>query len=217
MADSAEEPSDIMKDVIEKLRRTSERPQEKFLKVLQEYKAEDSTEWATHFPAGYRERLAPSWLGEIYSSGLTAKAYGKEFIRSRQLGNNGEAREVIPILAAVDAMVLDDQTPNAINSIALERLCRRGYGIIAAHKSVEKLDDWKRPGNAPKTWKSKVNEEIWRRLDPSRGNADLPAAEELGFTNRRLEEEVRREVDRDASMIKAFSKLEERRAATHSS
>ena len=47
---------------------------------------------------------------------------------------------------------------------------------------------------------------MWRRIDPARGGVD-----ELQCSNRKLEDEIRSDVDRDASLLKAFSKLEERR------
>ena len=49
---------------------------------------------------------------------------------------------------------------------------------------------------------------MWKRTDPSRGGAD-----ELSSTNRKLEDEIRGEVDRDANLLKAFPKLQERAEA----
>ena len=46
---------------------------------------------------------------------------------------------------------------------------------------------------------------LWRRLDPSKLSDD-----EQVFVNRQVEEEVRTEMDRDASLLKARQKLEER-------
>ena len=195
-----------VRDVIEKMKRTAERPHDKYLACLTHYQPEDASDWALHFPTGYRERCAPTFLGEVYSSGQTGKAFGKEYIRTRCLGDHGDARELIALLAAVDAMILQDQTPGIINSVALEKLCKRAYAIVAACQGVEKRDDWKKPANAGKGWRSKINEELWKRIDPSRAGAD-----ELAFTNRKVEEEIRVEVDRDAAMLKAFSKLEQRK------
>ena len=103
---------------------------------------------------------------------------------------------------------MQDQALGIINSVALEKLCKRAYAIVAACQTVEKRDDWKKAANAGKGWRSKINEELWRRIDPSRAGAD-----ELAFTNRKVEEEIRVEVDRDAAMLKAFSKLEQRKPA----
>ena len=46
---------------------------------------------------------------------------------------------------------------------------------------------------------------MWRRGDPSRAGL-----EELSFVNRAAEDEIRSEVDRDAQLLKGFSKLEQR-------
>ena len=199
--------SDVQQ-VIDKLKRTAERPHDTYLLVIAEYREVDLEMWATHFPIGYRERVAPTWLGEIYSMGTNGKTFAKNFIKERQLGDCGEAREIIPIMSAIDSMVLQDRTPGVINSVALERLCKRGFGIVSAYRSVERKEDWKKPQQNQKNWRSKVNEELWRRIDPARSGVD-----ELNFTNRKLEEEIRSEVDRDAAMLKAFSKLEDRQKA----
>ena len=188
-------------DVITKLRRQAERPQETYLRVLEGYREVDKDYWAARFPVGYRERVAPAWLGQVYSTGKTGKQFAKDFIRDRQLGKCNEAREFISVLAAIDALLLEDSQPDCINSVALERLAKKGYGIHQAYNDCEKEDDWKRADNNT----SKVNEELWRRLDPSRSGI-----EDQIFVNRGVEEEIRGEVDRDASVLKAFAKLEER-------
>ena len=58
-------------DVISKLRRQAERPQETYLRVLEGYRELDKEAWSAHFPPGYRERVAPAWLGQVYSTGKT--------------------------------------------------------------------------------------------------------------------------------------------------
>ena len=197
-----------IQEVINKLRRTAERPNEKFIQALGEF---EETDFSSYFPVGFRERVAPSWLGEVYSTGVTGKEYAKTFVRDRQLGENGEARELIPVMTAIDTILLQDRKPGAINTIALEMLAKKGLGIVSAFRAVETKDHWRKPANGGKTWKSRVDEEMWRRIDPVRGGQD-----ELQYSNRKLEEEIRGEVDRDAQMLKAFSKLEERRKATES-
>ena len=158
--------------MIDKLKKTAERPQQRFLAALEHFQKEDVADWAAHFPVGFRERVAPSWLGEVYATGMTAQAYAKDFVKTRGLGEHNGAREIIPTLAAVDTMLLEDQVPGAINSITLERLCRKAFGIVSAFKAVERRDDWKKPQNAPKTWRSRVNEEIWRRIDPAKSGLE---------------------------------------------
>ena len=57
-------------------------------------------------------------------------------------------------------------------------------------------------------WRTNVGEKLWRRVDPAKAGAD-----ELAFTNRKVEEEIRTEIERDAAMLKAFAKLEQRKPA----
>jgi hypothetical protein len=202
--------SDV-ESVIAKLKRTAERPHETYLQHLAEYEEVDHEEWATYFPVGYRERVAPSWLGEVYAGGVTGKQFAKDFLRDRSLGDCNEARELIPVMAAIDSLLLYDRHPKVINSISLEKLAKKGYGIYVGYMAIEKREDWKRGDKSAKTWTSKVNEEMWRRIDPAKGGVD-----ELSFTNRKLEDEIRGEVDRDANLLKAFAKLQERQKATAS-
>ena len=118
-------PPTQVSQVVEKLRRTAARPNEKYIDCLREYAEGDAEEGGAASPTGYRERVAPSWLGE-----------------------------------------------------------------------------------AVKQWRSKVDEVLWRRLDPAKANID-----ELSFVNRKVEEEIRAEVERDASILKSFAKLRERQGA----
>ena len=71
---------------------------------------------------------------------------------------------------------------------------------------MEKKGRRGRSAGGGKAVQSRVDEEMWRRIDPARGGVD-----ESQYSNRRLEDEIRSEVDRDASLLKAFAKLEERR------
>ena len=84
-------------------------------------------------------------------------------------------------------MLLEDEVKDAINSVSFEKLCRKAYGIASAFREVEKQEDWRKPTSAPKTWRSKVNHELWKRIDPARSGA-----EDAQFANRRLEDEVRK-------------------------
>ena len=190
-------------DAITKLRRQAERPQETYLRVLDNYREVDKEAWAAHFPTGYRERVAPAWLGQVYSTGKTGKAYAKEYIRDRHLAKCDEARELIAVLAAIGALLLEDTQPDVINSVALEKLAKKGYGIHQAFFDCEKEEHWRR--NDKQKNLRKVNEELWKRIDPARSGK-----EDQIFVNRGVEEEIRGEVDRDAQLLKAFAKLEER-------
>ena len=190
-------------EIIHRLRRGAETPQEIFVKHLEQYRQEDPEDWARHFPPGYRERVAAVWLGEVFRSGLTPKQWAKNWIKDKSLGECDDARDLIPTMGALEAILLSDRQPDCINSVALEKLARRGYGICRAFQRVSVIGDWRKPKDA-KSWKTRVDYETWKRLDPSRLGDD-----DHLFVNRRVENEVREEMDRDAAMMKARAKLAE--------
>ena len=194
-----------MNVIIKKLTRDLRTPQEIFVQALKEYREEDKELWATHFPPGFRERVAPQVLGEIYATG-TAKEWAKNWIKSRDLGDCDEARQVIPTCAALDSILLVDQVRDSINQVNTEKMARKVLGIRSAYKAVVKESDWKK-GTA-KVWKSKVDMEMWKRTDPG-----LEDHEHI-FVNRRAEDEMRGEMDREASMLKAKLKLSERNSSS---
>ena len=82
-------------------------------------------------------------------------------------------------------------------------MTRKAFGIVSAFEPVKKRNDWQRPSGA-KTWQSRVDYDAWTRIDPAR----LP---EKAYVNRRMEDEIRAEIDRDAQLQKAKNKLAEQR------
>ena len=80
------------------------------------------------------------------------------------------------------------------------KLVRKVFGIRAAYKEVKKVADWKKTG---KNSNSKIDYEAWRRTDPAKVDV------EHIFVNRKVEDEKRSEMERDASMLKAKAKLAE--------
>ena len=185
------------------LLKNTERPQEIFKETLAEYAEVDQTVWEQNFPVGYRERRAPGFFAEVYGSGETGKAWAKKFVNERQLGDCPAARELIPTMAAADLILLKDRPKGAINSLAVEKIAKKGLGIFKAYRLCRVKSDWERPANA-KAWKGKVDEELWRRTDPAVAGLD-----DLEFINRPAEDEIRTEMDREASIAKARTKLAE--------
>jgi len=189
-----------MAALVRKLQKQAKPPQETFVEALEDIQDEDKEFWAANFPPGYRERIAPQFLGEIYSKQKTAKQWAKDWVKDRQLGEHPEAREIIPACAAVDAIFLTDRMPGAINQVTTENLARKIMGIHTAFKDVWKESDWKK--QSAKNWKTKIDREIWKRWDPH-----IEDSEHV-FLNRKAENEVRTEMDRDAAMLKARNKLQ---------
>ena len=162
----------------------------------------EMSQWSTHFPPGYRERLAPGRLGEVYSTGMALKGWAKNWPRERKTAESKDAREILPAMVALDSIFLHDQTRGAINPVSVERSARKAYGIVAGYRHVHCENDWKRnPSN--KSWKSRVDYETWKWTDPSMAGKDNI------LVSREVEDEQRKEMDRDAQLIKAKSKLVE--------
>ena len=186
--------------LIKKLQKDIQTPQEIFVEALKDWKDVDPEVWATHFPPGYRERTSAHTMGEIYAGGTTAKVWGKNFLKSKNIGDSAEAREILPPLCALDAIFLTDKVPGAINQVGVEKLVKKVNGIRHGYQFVEKESDWKKPGNA-KSWKSKVDYVQWARTDPCYND------KEHIFINRKAEDEQRLEMERDAALLKAKLKL----------
>ena len=194
------ESSPGVSELVRKLEKRTELPQQKFLAKLREYQEVPAEVWAEQFPIGYRTRVAAEFLSEVFGSGLTGEKWARRFVEERQASKSPACRELIPTMLAIDTLVLVDGDAGIINSVALERLCRKALGIVEAWRKVQNEGDWSRPGGS-KGWKSKVDYEAARRVDPG-------LLDEAHFRIRPLEEEVRKEAGRDASLLKARLKLE---------
>ena len=189
----------VIEGLIRRVERKAELPQAGFLSCLKEYANVVDETWAEAFPQGYRTRVAPEFLAEVYSHGSTGERWARRFVEERGAVRSPACKELISVMMAVDAMVLVDREPGVINTVSLERLSRKAMGIVEAWKKVKQESDWSKQGGS-KNWKSKVDYESAKRIDPS-------LLEEAHFRIRPLEEEVRKEVERDANLLKARSKL----------
>jgi hypothetical protein len=74
-------------------------------------------------------------------------------------------------------------------------------GLIKAFTAVEKEFDWKKPKTADKSWKSKVDWEACRRTDPGMSKDEVMKIS-------RVDEEQKKEMERDALILKTKQKLE---------
>ena len=110
------------------------------------------------------------------------------------------------MFTALGTLLFEDALEDFINQIGTERLVKKALGISKAYEGVRKEADWRRPpGSAAKGWKTKVDFEAQKRVDPTA--ADAKGA----FRYRALEDEQRVEIEREANILKATAKLEERR------
>ena len=151
-------------------------------------------------PAGYRERIAPAYLAQVYKGGTTAVEYARRWLRDRGLGKCSPAQEMLSIMEAIDDAVLGGEA-DVINTISFEKLARRAYGLERAFEGVHQESDWHRPQGA-KSWTSKVQWALCERYD-------VRGATSLGPRVAKADEEVRQAMEKDALFLKYYSKSKE--------
>jgi hypothetical protein len=198
---SSPEMSPNMKDVIRKLELKTEMPAGIFREKLQLYREVDPVEWAQHFPHGYRTRIACPFVAEVLATGTRCEPWARSFLQLKGAMTSKAARELIPAMLALDQMIFVDGWADVVNSVAFERIARKALAIVKAWTKVEQLSDWSKPANAPKGWRSKVDYEEAKRVDPN-------LIDEGGIQIRDMEEEIRKEQEREASLLKARLRLE---------
>jgi hypothetical protein len=173
-------------------------PQAIFLDQVRQVENVDPEVWNRAFPENYRERMAGEGLCEIYSTGMTAEQWGRQFLRERELLDCFAAREIVAGLSAVDTMVIIDRTPGLLNQVGFERLCRKTFGLIRAFEGCKTVSDWSRPkGKEGSSWKSKVDWDAARRVDP------FLKVQDLTIRVPSAEEEIRRGMTQEAEILRA--------------
>ena len=197
-------PVGNVKELIGRLQRKATSPLEIFREHLSQYKEVPPAEWGAHFPLGYRERVAPEFLSDVYSQNKKGEEWAKDFLRDRELLDCFAARELMAALSALDAILLVERCPGSLNRVSTEKLARKAYAFYVAFHGVRRQADWKKPkGDQGKAWKSKIDWEAAKRYDHTLTDDEI-------ITISGAEAEVRREMERDALMLKMKSKLEER-------
>ena len=187
----------------------SDEPLQVFIRAVEEYRPEDEALWAEEFPVGFRERKAAVILGALftYANGATLRDWGKAWLKEKGLGSCGDARMMLKHCSALDAIILEDRTPGAINLCTTERLARQVQGLIDAFQDVKKRSDWEKPDSfveeemdprflpqeadcsviaavrakhcAMHLWTSKVNTEAWVKVDPVRADYERESKTDL--------------------------------------
>ena len=187
---------------LKKMHLKSRRIGEAFAKQMEEYREVDAEEWGAHFPPGYRERLAGEFIAEIVANDKTLESWSRDFLRDRDLLDCHPARELVAVCSAMDSMIMSDTESGLLNKVGFERLARKAYGIVQAFRKVETRSDWLKPKSAANNWKSKVDWNAARQYDPALRTTGVP-------TVTGAEEEVRKEQEREAALLKARAKLAE--------
>ena len=175
-----------------------------FREHLNNYHRIGDHEWSAHFPQGYRERLAPEFLAEVYAKNATGEEWGRQLLSRKDMLGCYAARELPAALAAIDAVLLEERDTGALGRVSVEKLARKAYALVLAFEPIQKEADWKKPKGADAKWKSKIDWESARRHDPALVSTSVPHI-------RAVEEETKKEMERDATIEKVRAKLDERK------
>ena len=159
------------------------------------------------FPGAYKARVAPEFLTDVYRSNKKGREFALDWLRDRELLNCKEAYNgLIQPLSTIDTLLFSEPPlENFINHEGVERQAKKAYATMIAYQKVAKESDWKKPAGAggSKGWRSKVD---WREaslIDP-----DLK--QDTGVIQlREVEEESRKEIDREATLQRTKQKLAE--------
>ena len=193
-AQSSPKRSKTDNPVLNRLHRAARSPQATYVLAL-----EKLLEWPKgfteeHFPIGFRARVGPDLLAEVYSSGKRGREFATDWLRGRGLLDCNSARELISTLGAIDTLLFDAPIPDFINHVGVEKLCKKAFGLMTAYSPIKQEIDWKRPSGNNK-WVTKVDWEGAKRIDP-----DLRGKDNL-FRLREVKDEARRQIDRDAALL----------------
>ena len=125
------------------------------------------------------------------------EVWAERWLREHGLQDNTHARELKAWMKTLDSLLFgENPLPNFINQVSVERLAKKALAILHAFKGCQSPSDWRRPsGKDSAKWTSKVDWEAAKRIDPELASADS------GFRMRHLEDEIRKELSREA-MVK---------------
>ena len=137
-----------------------------------------------------KTRMAPTYLVGLYNQKRTLVDYFESFFNTRGLQKTPLCTDTVRIASTIDNLLFDDSI-DLFNSTAVERLCRRLYGVEIAIKDV--------------TNQNNLSKADWTMAD----ELDLNNVEGSGFAPENALEEVRKRLERKANVSKWISKSKE--------
>ena len=135
-----------------------------------------------------KTRIAPTYLVWLYDQNKTLILYFENFFSQKGIVKTQLYSDSMRI--AIDNLLFDDTT-DLFNSIAVERLCRRLYGVEIALKDVTNQNSLNKAGRS-------ISDELVNNVE---GN---------GFAPEQVLEEVRKRLERRANVNKWVAKSKER-------
>ena len=168
---------ELLKELREQQQRTDSRAQEP-LKLLRKHELRNINTGVV------KTRIAPSYLVWLYNQEKTLTAFFEKFFVARSLVKSNLYNEAMRLSSTIDNLLFDDSI-DLFNSTAVERLCRRLYGIETALKEVTGKNDL-------------TTKADWSVAD----ELDINNVEGSGYIPEAAIEEVRKRLERRANVQK---------------
>ena len=137
-----------------------------------------------------KTRMAPTYLFWLYNQKKTLVDYFENFFVTRGLQKTQLCTDTLRIASTIDNLLFDDSI-DLFNSTAVERLCRRLYGVEIAVKDLSNQNN--------------LSKADWTMSD----ELDLNNVEGNGFAPEHALEEVRKRMERRANINKWVAKSKE--------
>ena len=134
--------------------------------------------------------MAPTYLVWLYNQNKTLILYFENFFSQKGIVKTQLYSDTMRIASTIDNLLFDD-TIDLFNSTAVERLCRRLYGVEIAIKDVSNQNN--------------LSKADWTMSD----ELDLNNVEGNGFAPEHALEEVRKRMERKANINKWIAKSKE--------
>ena len=109
--------------------------------------------------------FGPAYFAHIYSNSKKGADYALSYLQPHGLEDCCAVQEMTTILELPQANALRPGR-SFINWSSSEHMLRRCYGLELAFAKCRGEHDWNRGASAPKPWKSKVDWDACKRMDP---------------------------------------------------
>jgi len=189
----------VVAELIATMISEAEDPNSALINELRRFKVIPKEEWA--MPAGFTTRMAPKYLSHIYRGRRTAVDYMKEWIRAHGIESSPCGKELLRLAEMLDSMLLRDKVLGMVNLVSVEKTCRRMRGLEIAFSRCRTEGDWRRGKGQAANWAPKTD---WRGCDL----VDVSSLDPSAFRLEEMEEEIQKERERTATILKAQGKLE---------
>ena len=121
---------------------------------------------------GPKTKVTTFVLARLAKGGRSFTDNVERYLNSRGLEKCHAATEILMLAMLLQKLTRQMKTGSVANLDAAEAMCKRVYGLWRVFGDVKVSADWKKPANAPRTWKTKVKWHLLKEYDPSHTTED---------------------------------------------